>query len=154
MVSQVGFGPRAVVWRTLIWAIKRSGDSTHHCQNPTPTVNGCELTPSTGTKSSEQECSYLTASKRRRATLYSHNTPKLFTTNPAIYFFEVDKTCVYKSLACSKDFSKICWRVELCPVVLRPRTKPYWVSSSFVSVISAASWHTLFLGGLAKRCRG
>jgi len=42
--------------------MKRSGDSTHHCRSPTPTVNGCDSTPSTRTQSSEQECGYLTAS--------------------------------------------------------------------------------------------
>jgi len=29
MASQVGCGPWAAVWRTLIWTMKRSGDSTH-----------------------------------------------------------------------------------------------------------------------------
>jgi len=60
---------------------------------------------------------------------------------------------VYKSLACSQDFSKFCWRVEICSVVLRPRQKTHWISSSFGSIIFP-SWHTHFLGGLAKRCRG
>ena len=32
----------------------------------------------------------------------------------------------------------------------RPRRKPHWVSSSFGSIIFAASLHTLFLWGLAK----
>jgi len=133
--------------------MKKSGDSTHHCRSPT--LNGYELTLSTGTQSSEQEYSYLTASKRWPATPYSHNPPpKLFTRNPAIYFSEVDKTCAYKSLTCCNDFSKICWRVELCSVELLPWQKLHWVSSSFGSIIFAESWHTLFLGGLAKRCRG
>ena len=44
--------------------------------------------------------------------------------------------------------------MEICSVVLRPRRKSYWVSSSFGSTIFVAYWHTLFLGGLAKRCRG
>jgi len=63
--------------------------------NPTPTLNGCDLTLSTGTQSSEQENSYLTASKRHPSTPYSHNTPNIFTRNPAIYFPEVDNACVY-----------------------------------------------------------
>jgi len=29
MVSQVGFGRRAVVWRTLIKTMRKCGDSTH-----------------------------------------------------------------------------------------------------------------------------
>ena len=32
---------RAVVWRTLLSTMKRSGDSTHHCRSPTPTLHGC-----------------------------------------------------------------------------------------------------------------
>jgi len=83
-------------------------------------------------------------------TVLPQHPPKLFTRNPAIYFPEVDKTCVYKSLACSQDVSKICWRVELCSVVLRRRQNPHWVSSSFGSIIFAAAWHTL-RGRLSKK---
>jgi len=78
MTSQVGFGPRAVVWRILIQTMKRSGDSTHHCRSLTPTLNGCDLTLSTRTQSSEQEYSYLTASKRHPSTPYSRNIPQSF----------------------------------------------------------------------------
>ena len=86
-------------------------------------------------------------------TVLPQHPPKLFTRNPVVHFLEVDKTCaVHKSLACSQDFSKICWRAEICSVELRPRQKPRWVSSSFGSVIFPF-WHALFLGGLAKRCR-
>jgi len=53
-----------------------------------------------------------------------------------------------------QDFSKFCLRVQIWSVVLRQLQKPYWVSSSFGSVIFVASWHTLLLGVLAKRCRG
>jgi len=35
-----------------------------------------------------------------------------------------------------RDFSKVCWRLKFCPVVLRPGRKPYWVSSIFGSTIS------------------
>jgi len=38
-----------------MWAMKRSGDSTHPCQSPTPTVNGRDLTLTTRTQTSEQE---------------------------------------------------------------------------------------------------
>ena len=63
--------------------------------SPPPKLNGCDLPPSTRTQFSEQEYSYLAASKRHPSTLYSHNTPKAFHENPAIYFPEVNKTCVY-----------------------------------------------------------
>jgi len=154
MAPQVGFSPRAVVWRTLIWTMKRSGDSTHHCRSPTPTLNGCELTPSTGRQPSEQEYSYLTASKRHPSTPYSHNTHQSFSRGTRPYTLPRSTKHVYKSLACSQDFRKLRWRVEICSVLLWPRQKPHWVSSSFGSIIFAASWHTLFLEGLAKRCRG
>jgi len=72
---------------------------------------------------------------------------KLFTKNPAIYTtFPRSTKHVYTSLACSQDFSKICWRVEICFVVLRQEWKPHWLSSSFGSIIFVASWHALFLG--------
>ena len=54
--------------------------------------------------------------------------------------------CTVCVLACSQDFSKICWKVEICSVVLRPRRKSRWVSSCCGWIICTASWHTLFLG--------
>ena len=85
-------------------------------------------------------------------TVFPQHPQKLFTRNPAIYFPQVDKTYVqYQPLAFYHDCSIICWRAKIYSVVLRPRRKPHWVSSSFGSIIFAASWHTLFLGGL---CRG
>jgi len=87
-------------------------------------------------------------------TILPQHPPKLFTRNPVVYFLKIDKTCaVYKSLVCSQDFSKICWRVEISSVMLRQRQKPHWVSSSFGSIIFP-SWHALVLGGLAKSCHG
>jgi len=52
---------------------------------------------------------------------------------------------VYTSLTCSQDFWKIFWRVEICSVLLWPRLKPPWVSSSFGSIIFPSSWHPVFL---------
>ena len=95
MASQVGLGPRAVVWRTLTYAIKRSGDNTHHCRSPTPTLIGCDSITSTRTQSSEQGYSYLTACKNHSSTSYSHNTPELFMRNPTVCLAKVNKTCVY-----------------------------------------------------------
>ena len=40
--------------------IKRSGDNAHPCRSPTPTVNGCGLTPPTRTQLPEQEYSDTT----------------------------------------------------------------------------------------------
>jgi len=58
--------------------MKRSGDSKHPCQSPTPTVNGRDLTLPTRTQTSEQEYSDLTASNRRPSTLYSRKSPQSF----------------------------------------------------------------------------
>ena len=59
-------------------SMKRSGDITHRCRNPAPTVNGCDLTPPTRTQTSEQEYSDLTASNRRSSTPSSRNIPERF----------------------------------------------------------------------------
>ena len=134
------------LWRGVVRII-------HRCQSPIPALKGCYLTPLTRTQSSEQEYSYLTASKRHPSTPYSRNTSQSFSRGTRPYTFPSSTTHVY-TWACSQDFLKICWRVEICSVVLRPRRKPDWVSSSFGSIIFAASWHTLFLGGLANRCPG
>jgi len=79
-------------------------------------------------------------------TVLSQHPQKLFKRNLAVYFPKVDKH-VWTSSAWSQDFSKICWRVDICSVVLQPRRKQHWISSSFGSIIFAASWHTLLLGG-------
>jgi len=54
------------------------GNSTHLCASPTPTVNGCDLTPPTRTQTSEQEYSDLIFSDTRPSTTYSNNTTKNF----------------------------------------------------------------------------
>jgi len=86
-------------------------------------------------------------------TVLPQHPQRFFKRNPAIYFSQVDKTCV-DVFGMVPGFSKISWRVEICSVVLRPRRKQRWVSSCFGSVIFAAPWHTLFLGGWAMVCRG
>ena len=67
------------------------------------------------------------------------------------YIYPSSTKHVYTSLECSRDFLKICWRVEICSVVLRPRRKPHWVSSSFGSIIFAASWHIVYSSWEAKQ---
>jgi len=113
----------------------------HHCRSPTPTLNGCDLTPSTRTQSSEQEYSYLAASMRHPSTPYSRNTPQSFSRGTRPYTFPISTKHVYTSLGCSQDFSKICWRVEICSVVLRPFTK--------IAVSIIQLWFHYFCGILA-----
>ena len=72
-------GPRAVVLPPpLMETVKRSGDSTHHCRSPTPTVNGRDFILPTRTQNSEQEYNDLTASNRRSSTPYSTTLPRSF----------------------------------------------------------------------------
>jgi len=80
MASQVKFGPRAILWTVENRDIdyKEEWRQVHHYESPTPSLNGCELTLSTGTQSSGQEYSYLTASKRHPSTPYCHNTSRSF----------------------------------------------------------------------------
>jgi len=119
--------------------MERSDDNTNHCRGPTP----CDLTPSSRAQSSEQESSYLTASKRHPSIPYSRNTPRSISGGTRPYTFPRSTKHVYTSLAGSQDFSKICWRLEICSAVLRTQRKPHWVSSSFGSIILAASRHRL-----------
>jgi len=132
--------------------MKKSDDSTQHCRSPAPSLNGCDLTPSTRTQSFEQEYSYLTGRKRHPSTLCSRNTSKSFPEVPKLprgthpYTFPRSTKHVLTSLACSQDFSKICWRVEICSVVLRPRRKSHSDIIQLWFKFFAASWHTLFLG--------
>ena len=93
----------------------------------------------------------VAASKRYPSTPYSHNTPKAFHEEPD-HWLSRGRQNLSISLWHAPRISQICWRVEICYVMLWPRQKPHWVSSSFGSIIFATSWHTLFLGGLAKRC--
>jgi len=130
------------------WYRQTSGDSTHHCRSPTPKLNGFDLPPSTRTQFSEQEYSYPTVSKSHQSAPHFHNTHKIFHEEPShILSRGRQKMCIrLSSLACSQDFSKIYWRVEIYFVVLRQQRKPHWVSFNFGLIIFVASWHALFLG--------
>jgi len=125
--------------------VKRSGDSTHHYRSPTPC---CELAPSAGTQSSEQEYSYLTASKRHPSAPYSYNNPQSFSRGTRPYTFPRSTKHVYKSLACFQDFSKICWRVEICCV---PTTATA-VTKTALGIIKL--WFNYFRGILAYTLPG
>jgi len=92
--------------------MKRSGDSTHVCRSPTPTVDGRDLTLPTRTQTSEQEHSDLAASNRRPSTPCSCNTPQSFSQGTRSYAFSRSAKHVKTSLAYSQDFSKFCWRVK------------------------------------------
>jgi len=70
--------------------------NARHC--PTPTLNGCDLTPSTGTQSSEQENSYLTPSKRHTSTSSSHNTTQSFSRGTRPYTFPTSTKQVHTRL--------------------------------------------------------
>jgi len=121
------------------WYRQNSGDSTHHCLGPTPTLNGCDLPPSTRTQFSVQEYSYLMASKRHQSTpfLPQHSQNVSWGTRQyTFHTFPRSTKHVYTSLACSQDFSKICWRVEICSAVLRQQRTGY-----HPALVQLFSWH-------------
>jgi len=123
----------------------KSTDSTHHCWSPTPTLNGCDLTPSIETQSSEQEYSYLTVSMRHPSTQYSRNTPQSFSQGTwAEYIPEFDKTCegLYVFGMLPGFFENL---LESRNLFCCASTVMQWVSSSFGSIVFAISWHTLVL---------
>ena len=125
--------------------MKWSGDSTHPCQCPTPTVNGSDLTFPTWTQISEQEYSDLTARNRRPSIPYSRN--KLFTRNTVLCFLEVDKAYV-DVFGILPTFLKNLLESEIASVVLRPRRKPHWVTFRISSIIS----RHLFQGTWQHKC--
>ena len=131
-----------------LWYRLKSGDSTHHCRSPTPKLNSCDLPPSTRTQFSEQEYSYLTASKRHQSTPYSHNNHRTFREELGNILSVLSRGRQNMSILLwhAPRISRKFTGVENCSVVLRRQRKPHWVSSSFGSVIFVASWQALFLG--------
>jgi len=95
-----------------------------------------------------------TPSQRFPSTPYSHNTPKAFHEEPGhIYTSPGRQNMCVSFWQAPMDFSKICCRVEICSVVLGPRQNRTGYHPAWFNYF-ATSWHTLFLGGLAKRCCG
>jgi len=88
-------------------------------------VNGCDLTPSTLTRSSEHEYSYLTARKRHPSTLYRTpaTTPKAFHKESGHILSRGRQIMCIRLWHAPRIFSKISWRVEIS-VVLRARRNP------------------------------
>jgi len=111
------------------------GNSTHPCQSPTPTVNGCDLPLSTWTQTFQQEYSDLMASNR----WHQHHTPatfpKSFPRRTQSFVFSRLTKHALTYLAYSHNFSKIHWSENLVYSAIG-WTKPHWVSSSFGSIIS------------------
>jgi len=88
--------------------MKRSGDSTHPCRSPTPTVNSFELISSTRTQSSNRSTETrrpVTGGRQQRTPA----TPtKAFNEEPGLIFLEVDKAYVdLFGILYSQDLSKI-----------------------------------------------
>jgi len=86
-------------------------------------------------------------------TVFPQRPPKLFTRNATICFPEVDKARAYVFGMLPRFRDNL---LESGGLVYSATaaTKPHWILSSFGLIIFATSWHTLFLGDCAKRCRG
>jgi len=66
----------------FILTVKRSGDSTHPCLSPAPTVSGCDLTPPTRTQTSEQDVVTRRSVKGSRQHRTPARLPKAFPEEP------------------------------------------------------------------------
>jgi len=85
--------------------MKTSSDSTHPCQSPTRTVNGCDLT-----QTCEQESIDLADSNRRLQHCILAALTKAFHEDPVVRFLDVHK--IRANILGFRDFSKI-WSVVL-----------------------------------------
>ena len=126
------------------WYRQKSGDNTHHCRSLNAKAERLWFTPV------DTDTIFWAGIQLRDGQQTSqHRTPitptYLFTRNPAIYFPEVDKTCLYffgmlpgflKNLLGSGNL--FCSATAVMETALG--------SSSFGSIIFVASWHTPFLG--------
>jgi len=73
--------------------MKRSGESTHPCRTPTPTVNGRDVTLPTRTHV-WAGIQWLDGQQHAGVnTVLTQHSPKRFTRNPVVCFLEVDKAC-------------------------------------------------------------
>jgi len=93
--------------------MKRSGDSTHPCRSPTPTMSGRDLTLPTRTQTSEQDYSDFMASNRRPSTPYSSNTPQSFSQGTRSYALSRSTKHVKTSSAYSQSIGGE-WNVVCC----------------------------------------
>ena len=118
--------------------MKSNDDSIHHCRSPTPTLNGCDLTPLTRIQSSEQEYSYLTTRKRHPSTPHSHNpSPKAFHEETGRTFPRGRQNmCIrlWRAPRISRKFAGECRFI--CSVMLLPRRKPHWYHPALVQLFS------------------
>jgi len=85
--------------------MKKSGDNTHLCKSTTPTVNGCDLTPST--QQAEQECSDLTVSNIESST--PHTPQKFFSGEPFIFWRRGGTLFLYSCCDLSQGRNLLPW---------------------------------------------
>jgi len=102
------------------------------------TVNGCNLTPSTCTPIVNGNTvtwrPVTDGLQHHRLLLPVCHTPQSFSRPSHVLSWGRQNTCI--RLWHVPKISRKFVGVEFCSVVLRPRRKPHWVSSSFGSIIS------------------
>ena len=125
--------------------MKRSGDRTHHCPSPRPTLNRCDWT-------SEQEYSYFKARKRHPSTPYSHNNPQSFSRGTQLYAFSRSTKHVIFGIL-PRILKILLERANLvCSATAAMETALGIIQLGSINFV--VSRHALFQGDWAKRCPG
>jgi len=135
--------------RYELW--RREVTARNHCRSPTPTMNGSTLPPSTRTQLPEQECSYLTASRRHLWKPYSRNTPKAFHEEPSHILSRGRRNMCIRLWQAPGTSTKFVgeWKFVLqCYRRDKNRTGcPPALLQLFRLIFFQRTWQALFLGG-------
>jgi len=115
--------------------MKRRGDSIHLCRSPTPTVTGCDSSPLTNTKRSEQECTDLAWGPHN-----SRDADKRYA--PIVCTFYPVSLLVYENDQLSKFFGALPERQTTWNTQVRQRTSGFKAScmSGRVSFQPSVLW--------------
>jgi len=132
--------------QSLIWLrlsiqfmkiMKRRGDKTYPClRPPTPTCNGFDCLPMTRTQTSGWQLKHVMAINSWPSMPYSYKTLQSLSRRTRSYAFSRSIKHAKRSLPYSQDLSKVCFRVTIGSVVLRPGREPHCSSSNLDSTIS------------------
>ena len=127
--------------------MKRRGDKIHPCQSPTPKWNGFDCLPFTRTQTSGRR--YCRMHNNEPLTPNSRKPFQSLSRGTQSYAVSRSTKHAKTFLTYYQDFSKICFRVKIWSVVLRPERKrtdhlpvliPLFVGISFQGI-----WRILFL---------
>jgi len=95
------------------WYRQKSSDSTHHCLSPTPKLNAEWFTSVDTDTIFWAGIQLLDGQQETPVNTVLPQHPQNFSRETRQYTFPRSTKYVYTSLACSQDFSKICWNGNL-----------------------------------------